>query len=50
MSGRKIIFVGLALLLASPAAIAQPKPSAMDRDLIEVTVPQLQQFYASRKY
>jgi len=50
MSGRKIVVVGLALLLASSAAIAQPKPSSMDRDLIEVTVPQLQQFYASRKY
>ena len=42
-------FLGMSLL-ASPAALAQPKPSAMDRDLIEVTVPQLQQFYASRKY
>jgi Asp-tRNA(Asn)/Glu-tRNA(Gln) amidotransferase A subunit family amidase len=37
-------------LLASSAALAQPKPSAMDRDLIEVTVPQLQQYYASHKY
>lgn len=50
MSGRNFVIAGLALLLASSAAIAQPKPSAMDRDLIEVTVPQLQQFYASRKY
>jgi len=50
MSGRNCVFVGLALLLATSAALAQPKPSAMDRDLIEVTVPQLQQFYAARKY
>jgi len=50
MSGRKFVFAGLALLMASSAAIAQTKPSSMDRDLIEVTVPQLQQFYASRKY
>jgi amidase len=50
MSEPKTILYGLALLLFASTASAQPAPSQMDRDLIEVTVPQLQQFYATRKY
>ena len=43
--------VGIGLCMAIPvwAQGARPSP-AMDRDLIEVTVPQLQQLYAEHKY
>ncbi len=37
-------------LLAAPASFAASSPSAMDRDLIEITVPQLQHLYADHKY
>src|SRR3954470_22962983 len=44
-----------ALLLASPACtVAEPQPAAagaaLDRDLLDVTVPQLQRFYTDKKY
>ncbi|GAC1452219.1 MAG: amidase [Steroidobacteraceae bacterium] len=39
--------LSLSLATACPAA---PSPAQMDRDLLEVTIPQLQQFYAARKY
>src|SRR5437763_6064510 len=49
--------VVLLAIFANAPSIAQPKPSseedrqqAMDRDLLEVTIPQLQQFYRHRKY
>src|SRR6185312_13268533 len=39
------------VLAASPSAMAQgARPASMDRDMIEVTVPQLHAFYAERKY
>jgi amidase len=53
MSERKMFLAGMALLLLPSIAAAQPSPpppSPMDRDLIEVTVPGLQQLYAARKY
>ena len=35
----------------APSSFAQPAaPSQMDRDLMEITVPQLQKLYADRKY
>ena len=46
-------FVGTAALLLGTAAAAKPptsSASAMDKDLLEVTIPQLQQLYAQRKY
>src|SRR3954468_18751702 len=47
------LFVG-ALLLAAPACtVTEPQPapgSAIDHDLLDVTVPQLQRFYADKKY
>src|ERR1700743_2067992 len=39
-----------ALLMPSASFAQTPPPSAMDRDLIEVTVPGLHQLYADRKY
>ena len=49
---RRLLAIGLSfapLLAASPLA-AQPAQPPMDRDLIEITVPQLQKLYADRKY
>jgi amidase len=37
----------VATCLAAPAVLS---PAQMDRDLLEVTIPQLQQFYTDRKY
>src|SRR4051812_26744070 len=34
----------------SPAAGVEAPPSAMDRDLLEVTIPQLHRLYATHKY
>ena len=45
----KIIGVILGLGVFAPASFAQSPPQ-MDRDMIEVTVPQLQSYYATRKY
>jgi amidase len=46
--------IGLCVLtLASRASAAAPAPTsgtAMDRDLMEVTIPQLHRYYAQRKY
>lgn len=42
-------FLALSLAAICPAAAA-PTAAQMDRDLLEVTIPQLQQFYATRKY
>ena len=49
---RRLLAVGLgfAPLLAALPSFAQPAQPAMDRDLIEITVPQLQKLYADRKY
>src|SRR3954452_5594335 len=48
-----LVFVSL-LLLAAPACTGttpQPPPdAAIDHDLLDVTVPQLQRFYADKKY
>src|ERR1700743_2298307 len=50
MGGKIIIGVmGGTLGVARPVA-AQPGRPAMDRDMIEVTVPQLHSYYADRKY
>ncbi len=41
---------GLCLALAVSLRAAPAAPADMDRDLLEVTIPQLQQFYATKKY
>ena len=47
---KQLPFLMLFLCIA-PASIAQaPAPSEMDKDLLEVTIPQLQGYYASHKY
>jgi Asp-tRNA(Asn)/Glu-tRNA(Gln) amidotransferase A subunit family amidase len=49
---RRLLAIGLgfAPLLAALPSFAQPAQPAMDRDLMEITVPQLQKLYADRKY
>jgi amidase len=42
-------FLALSLAAICPAA-APPTPAQIDRDLLEVTIPQLQQLYAARRY
>jgi amidase len=44
------IALGFGQLLAALPGFAQPAQPPMDRDLMEVTVPQLQKLYADRKY
>jgi Asp-tRNA(Asn)/Glu-tRNA(Gln) amidotransferase A subunit family amidase len=46
------VFGGLSAVLAaaSPAASRAPAADTMDRDLLEVTVPQLERYYAEHKY
>src|SRR4051812_13529246 len=47
------LLVGVLLLAAPACTVTEPPPapgSAIDRDLLDVTVPQLQRFYADRKY
>ena len=41
--------IALALMLLM-APVAEAEDGAMDKDLIEVSIPQLQKFYADRKY
>jgi amidase len=43
-------FVSTLLASACLARPAAPSPAEMDRDLLEVTIPQLQRFYSQRKY
>ena len=48
-------FLGLALALCAPAFLSQAKTPPrstvqMDQDLMEVTIPQLQRYYAQHKY
>ena len=48
-------FLGLALALCTPAFVSQAKAPPrstvqMDQDLMEVTIPQLQRYYAQHKY
>jgi amidase len=40
----------LAAVAACPAAASPPSPAQMDRDLTEVTIAQLQQYYATHRY
>jgi len=47
MKARRWYLLPLLTLLSAPACMAQ---DAMDRDLLEVTVPQLQQMYREHKY
>ena len=44
------LLLSLSLAATCPAAPGTPSPTQMDRDLLEVTIPQLQQLYAARKY
>src|ERR1700678_4719375 len=45
-------FGGLSAIMAAASPAASPAPTAdtMDRDLLEVTVPQLERYYAEHKY
>lgn len=47
---RILVLAGIASAALAPALSAQPAPAQMDRDLIEVTVPRLQELYAQHKY
>jgi amidase len=40
----------LSLVATCPAASSAPSPAQMDQDLLEVSIAQLQQFYAAGKY
>src|SRR3954469_20057350 len=47
------LLVGVLLLAAPACTVTEPPPapgSAIDRDLLDVTVPQLQRFYTDKKY
>jgi len=45
------VALGIASFLSGGAALAKPPATAdMDRDLLEVTIPQLQQLYAQHRY
>src|ERR1700683_1101464 len=44
------LILSLSLAASCPAAPAVPAAAQIDRDLLEVTIPQLQQLYAERKY
>ncbi|MGZ5921767.1 MAG: amidase [Rhizomicrobium sp.] len=44
------VLVGASLLTVATASLAAPSPAEMDRDLIEITIPQLQRLYAEHKY
>ena len=52
MRGKLIgILLGASLAtFASASSARTASPAEMDRDLIEITVPQLQRFYAEHKY
>jgi amidase len=48
---RVAVFVAATLVLAGPAPIAQQANSAaMDRDLLEITIPRLESLYAAHQY
>jgi amidase len=47
---RLSVLAGLICLSLAAAAPAAPSAAQMDRDLLEVTIPQLQQYYATHKY
>src|SRR5580658_142492 len=44
------LILSLSLVASCPTAPAVPAAAQIDRDLLEVTIPQLQQLYAERKY
>src|SRR3954471_17253198 len=47
------LLVGVLLLAAPACTVTEPPPapgSAIDRDLLDVTLPQLQRFYTDKKY
>src|SRR5579863_710341 len=44
------VFAGLLSLSLAATSPAAPSPAQLDRDLLEVTIPQLQEFYRARKY
>src|SRR5678816_1418218 len=56
MNPRLSIFIAIATMSMTvscretPAPAETPVTSAMDRDLMDVTVPRLRQLYADRKY
>src|SRR6202789_1828477 len=47
---KRLLFLAILLCLVSPSFAQTPTQSEMDRDLFEVTIPQLESFYASHKY
>ncbi len=57
MAHRQLAKIALAVAVAlaagcraMPGATSEAPSSAIDRDLLDVTVPQLQRFYADKKY
>jgi Asp-tRNA(Asn)/Glu-tRNA(Gln) amidotransferase A subunit family amidase len=44
------VLAAATLAVATPAGAAVPSPEQMDRDLYEVTVPQLERYYAEHRY
>jgi Asp-tRNA(Asn)/Glu-tRNA(Gln) amidotransferase A subunit family amidase len=47
---KPLLFLAILIGLVSPCIAQTPAQSEMDRDLFEVTIPQLESFYASHKY
>jgi amidase len=47
---KRLLFLVILLCLVSPSFAQTPAQSEMDKDLFEVTIPQLESFYASHKY
>src|ERR1700722_18123913 len=53
MHQRRVLLIAVISMVAAASSFAAPKApatDAMDRDLFEVTVPQLERFYAEHKY
>src|SRR6202522_770940 len=47
---KPLLFLAILIGLVSPAVAQTPAQSEIDKDLFEVTIPQLESFYASHKY
>ena len=47
---RQLLLPALLLCLIPMSPAQAPGPAAMDKDLVEVTIPQLQSYYASHRY
>jgi hypothetical protein len=47
---KPLLFLVLLVCSISSSVAQQPAPSEIDKDLFEVTIPQLESFYDSHKY